>query len=247
MVKLIEYCVKFITVVIAALLMSSCKHSIDFGENTISGSGNKVTEERTVDPFTSVKVSSGLDCEVVQANTQKVTVEADDNVIKGIKTYVENGTLIIDSKFSNYINVSSKKIRVEVPLIAGLETTSGSSLVTKNTLKGTNITLKSSSGSDLNASIEYENVTAKTSSGSEQNLSGKALKLSTETSSGSEINAENLIANDVTSKSSSGSSTNVHPLVNLTAKASSGSSIDYEGNPKNIEKDESSGGSVDKN
>lgn len=247
MVKLIEYCVKFITVVLAVFLMSSCKNSIEFGENTISGSGNIVTEERIVEPFTNIKVSSGLDCEVFQSNTQKVIVEADDNVINGIKTYVKNGTLIIESKFNNYINVTSKKIRVELPTISSLESSSGASLITKNTLKGTNLMLISSSGSDLNASIEYENVTLKTSSGSEQNLSGKALKLSTETSSGSEINAKNLIANDITCQSSSGSATNVHPLVNLNAKASSGSSINYEGNPKIIKKNESSGGNVDKN
>jgi hypothetical protein len=38
----------------------------------------------------------------------------------------------------------------------------------------------------------------------------------------------------------------VHPLVSLNAKASSGASIDYDGAPKNISKEETSGGSVSK-
>jgi hypothetical protein len=46
------------------------------------------------------------------------------------------------------------------------------------------------------------------------------------------------LANEVNSQSSSGSSTNVHPITSLNAKASSGSSINYNTNPKNVKVDE---------
>ena len=78
------------------------------------------------------------------------------------------------------------------------------------------------------------------------NIEGKALKLYTDSSSGSSIDANNLLANEVNSQSSSGSSTNVHPISSLNAKASSGSSINYNTNPKNVKVDESSGGSISK-
>jgi hypothetical protein len=52
------------------------------------------------------------------------------------------------------------------------------------------------------------------------------------------------LANEVTAQSTSGSSIDVHPLVSLNAKASSGASIEYDGKPKTIVKEETSGGSV---
>jgi hypothetical protein len=45
-----------------------------------------------------------------------------------------------------------------------------------------------------------------------------------------------LLANEVSAKSSSGSSIHVHPIVSLKAKASSGSSIEYNNMPQSIEK-----------
>jgi hypothetical protein len=245
MLKLIEHLVKFITLLLIAILMVSCKYTVDLGENSITGNGKVKTEERSLDTFTKIKVTQGLECELIQSNTQKVVVEADDNLIKGIKTEVKNGTLIISSDYNNYINITSKKVKVQIPLIEELISTSGSTLTTKSTIKGSSLVVDSSSGSELNVSAEYDSITASSSSGSELTIGGKALKAATNSSSGSSIDAENLLANDITAQSSSGSSTEVHPLVSLTAKASSGSSIDYSGKPKTIDKDESSGGSVD--
>lgn len=244
MIKLIEHFVKFITIVLLALLVTSCKYSLDLGENSITGNGKVVTEERTLDSFTKIKVTEGIECELIQSNSQKVVIEADENLIKGIKTKVENGTLIISSDYDNYINVDSKKVKVQIPNIESLESSSGATLTTKSAIKGSSLVVKSSSGSEMSVNAEYDTITTSSSSGSELTLSGKALNLSTDSSSGSSISAESLLVNNVTSKSSSGSSSEVHPLVSLTAKASSGSSIEYTGNPKTINKDESSGGSV---
>ena len=82
------------------------------------------------------------------------------------------------------------------------------------------------------------------SSGSNITVSGKALNLQTSTSSGSEINAEELASNEIIADASSGSFTNVKPIVKLNGTASSGSSITYYQTPKTLIKTESSGGSV---
>ena len=120
------------------------------------------------------------------------------------------------------------------------------SLSTKKTINGLAIQVKSSSGSEINAIVEYDNVSCESTSGRTITISGKALNLKTSTSSGSTTDAGNLIANDVVSESTSGSSTEVHAAVTLSAHASSGSSIDYNGTPKQVTKEENSGGSVSK-
>lgn len=246
MIKLMVHLVKIIIATFLAILFGSCKYDIDFGGKSITGSGHVVSQERNVKNFTKVEVSRGLECEIIQDANFKVVVEADDNLQEGILTTVEGSTLKITSKYNNYRNVQSKKIIVHLPVVEVLETTSGSNLSTNGVIKGTEILVKSSSGSEIKVAVESDKINLESTSGSTLKVEGKALDVSTESSSGSTIDAENLLANNINSQSTSGSSTSVHPILSLKAKASSGSSIDYTNTPKQISVEESSGGSVSK-
>lgn len=246
MVKFVVFCTKIIAATIAAVLFSSCHiRDIQIG-NGIDGNGNVTTEKRHVEGnFTKIDVSRGLIVTLEQADTYLVEVEADENLQEHITTKVENGTLFITSD-ENIDDATAKNILVKLPSLTSIETTSGSSVTTNNTFKGTDIDVKTSSGSEADLNIEFDNVRCESTSGSTLAVKGKALKLNTHSSSGSEIDANGLLVNDVVSESTSGSSTDVHPLVSLNAKASSGSSIDYGSSPKTVVKEESSGGSVSK-
>ena len=246
MIKCIVFLTKAIVIAIVALLMTSCKYDIDLGDGT-KGSGNVITEKRNInEPFTKIEVSRGIEVIIDQADNVEVEVEADDNIIKHITTKVMNNVLVISSD-ENINFAETETVRVKMPIINGLQASSGSNIKTNGILRGTSIWIKSSSGSEIDATLEYDAVDGESSSGSEISFAGKALKLTTGSSSGSEINAGNLIANEIVSEATSGSSSNVHPLVVLTAKASSGSSITYQGSPKKVNKEETSGGDVSKN
>ena len=228
------------------LSLASCNANLNLGDG-IDGSGNVVTEKRTIEaPFTKIDASTGVEVIVEQGATTEVEVEVDDNLMEHIVTRVENGTLIV--KIDGNINtMESAIVRVSTKTIEGLESSSGATIRSKNTLKGTNLALKSSSGSTINTDLEYEKVSSESTSGSEIKLSGKALALDTKSSSGSEIDAKDLAANEITAQSTSGSNTTVNPIVLLNAKASSGSSIEYVKKPKKVIKEENSGGSVSLN
>ena len=224
---------------------TSCNFNANFG-NGIDGSGNVITEKRNINQkFTKISASTGVNVIIEQGSPTEVEVETDDNLIEYVVTEVKNGTLIV--KIEGKIDMMTTiNVRVKMETISGLESSSGSSIKSKNTLNGPSIALKSSSGSEIDVELEYENASCESTSGSEIIASGKTLKLETKSSSGSEIDARNLAANEVYAQSTSGSSTTVKPIVKLNAKASSGSSIDYIQKPKNITKEETSGGSVDK-
>jgi len=242
MIKFIVFCTKILVVAIVALLFSSCNQAF----NGIKGDGNVQIEQRKIDEnFTKISVNRGLEVIVEQADVIGVEVEADQNLLSHITTKVVNGTLEISSD-ENIYSAEKETIRVKMPTIESLETTGGSNLSSKNTLKGLNLELKTNSGSEIEVTSEFDNISSESTSGSHITISGKALKFTSESSSGSEIDAKSLLVNEVISQSTSGSSTSVHPLVSLKAKASSGSSIEYDGTPKKIEKEETSGGSVSK-
>lgn len=231
---------------IISLSFFSCNTNLNFGDG-IEGSGNVVTEKRTIkESFEKVTVSTGINLLVEQGTPNAVEVETDDNLLQYVITKVENGTLIVKME-GNINTLSSIDVRIRMNTISGLESTSGSRINTKNTLRGTSLAIKSSSGSEINAKLEYESISCESSSGSNITVAGKTLKLTTASSSGSEIDANELAANDVYSQSTSGSTTRVKPILKLDAKASSGSTIEYVQAPKSIEKEETSGGSVDEN
>lgn len=248
MVKLIIFCTKLLIATTVALLFASCNGNNFTG---IKGNGNVQTEKRTItEKFTKISVSRGLEVILEQANSVSVEVEADQNLLSHITTKVENGTLVITSDVNIY-TADAETIRVKMPVIEALEATSGSNIKSNGTLKSTSnattFKAKTSSGSEIDATLEMDAIDAESTSGSTITLSGKTLKFSAASSSGSELNAENLLANQVFAQATSGSSLEVHPLVSLNAKASSGASIDYNGTPKNISKEETSGGSVSSN
>ncbi|CAM3368046.1 Putative auto-transporter adhesin head GIN domain-containing protein [Flavobacterium longum] len=212
---------------------------------THSGSGNVVKQNRNVSNFNGISVGSGISATVGLGDAFEVIVEADDNIQPEIITKVENNVLVITSSHGNYRN-ATRKVTIKMPSIKSIDVSSGASVRSSGVLTSSNMAVETSSGSSLDATIEAEHVIAEASSGSTMNLSGKALSLDTDSSSGSSINADKLIANDVTSDVSSGSSTSVHAAVSIKADASSGASVTYGGNPKNVVVDESSGGSVSK-
>jgi hypothetical protein len=243
MIKVITLITKFIVITLMALFFGSCNQMGNI--NSITGSGHVTTEKRTVTgDFKNVEINNALDLVIEQSDKTEIIVEADDNLQKEITTKVENGVLVISCKFGNFINVSSKKITVKMPVIEGIEASSASTVNANTTLKGSNLNLASSSAASINLTTEYETVQLSTSSASNQTIKGKALHVEAEASSGSVINTSDLLANEVVASSSSGASITVHPIVNLKAEASSGGNITYNGTPKSIQKEENSGGSV---
>ncbi|WP_269222075.1 MULTISPECIES: head GIN domain-containing protein [Flavobacterium] len=240
MIKVITLITQFLIVTLVALFFGSCTNL-----NSITGSGNITKEKRTVEGnFKSVEVNNAIDLVIEQSDKTEIIVEADDNLHNEIITKVENGVLIITCKYSNFINIKSKKVIVKMPVIEGLEATSAATINSNNTLKGDNLSISSSSASSINVSAEYEAIQIEASSGSSQTINGKAIRLESHASSGGTIDASKLLANEVVADVSSGGSIQTHPIISLKAEASSGGSINYEGTPKSIQKEEHSGGSI---
>jgi len=246
MIKIVVYITKSIIALLAVLLFNSCQFAVDLGDS-VKGSGNVITEKRSVtEDFTNIEVSQGIDLVITQSDTKSIEVEADDNIIEHIETSISSGVLTIKMD-KNVRTKSSRKVKVSLPIIEALSSSSGASIINNGILKSVSLDLDASSGSEIDLSVEAENLISESSSGSEINLKGKALNLEVNSSSGSEINASELLANEVKAGSSSGSSIEVHPIVSLDAKASSGSDIKYFNLPKNVTKSSSSGGSISKN
>ena len=245
MIKIITLVTKFIIVAFIALLFHSCNIKTDFGSGE-EGNTKIITEIRNIkEDFSSIDVNSGIEVVIEQSADKFISVETDSNLLKLIDTKVVDGVLHIEPN-KMYNSTEGVKVVIRMPKIESLEASSGSKIKGKNSFKGENISIDTSSAAEVDVNLQYDNVKLDVSSGSQIHSKGIALKLDTSASSGGEIEALELLVNQVVASVSSGASTGVHPIVNLDADASSGGRITYNIEPKSISKDESSGGSIGK-
>ena len=219
------------------------------GINTTAFAGNKdKTEIRNVRNFNGIKVATGIDLYIIMGNTEEVKIVADDDIIDDIVTEVKDGTLHIYLDKNNWFNWGrineTRKAYVTVEQLGMIDASSGSDVRSENTLKGDDMEIEASSGSDVYLDLVYKNVSLKTSSGSDAKLTGKAKYFTASASSGSDIVARDFETEKCKVKASSGSDATVNVSDELIAKASSGADIRYYGNPRTKDTEESSGGDV---
>jgi hypothetical protein len=94
---------------IASISLSAC----DFVTGKrVKGNGNMKTEERTEDAFAGVESRSNLST-YVGIGPQSIKVEAEENLLPYIETYVENGVLKIDTKDGFWLK-TNRSIKVYI-------------------------------------------------------------------------------------------------------------------------------------
>lgn len=229
----------------------------------IKGNGNVTTETRSVSDFNKLSAGSGID--VIYTNgAQSVKVIADENIIDHIITEVKGNELIIKRK--NKINISwSKKMEVQVsaPTLTAVSVSSGADFLGKDKITTKNFSLSSSSGADVNISVNASEISINNSSGADINavvnakqitvdagsgadisLQGSANNAVLSASSGADIEAYNLAVESCEANASSAGDIEVTVSKSLQADASSGGDISYQGNPATVDESSSSGGDV---
>ena len=235
-----------ITVIIATallLLFSTSSCMLD-NFNGIKGSRNVVSEKRSIsNDIKSIRVQQGIQLHLTQGNSAELIVEADDNIIDLLKTEVSKGELKLYFE-KNVYKAKAKNVYLTTEVIEAIRTSSGASVKSDGTIQANILTLKSSSGSSIKIDVVADEINSETSSGADIDIFGKTNTIMATSSSGSSIDADQLEANNAVAKVSSGSNIQLNVNNNLSAKASSGGHINFEGSPKKIDKETSSGGSV---
>ncbi|WP_372935445.1 head GIN domain-containing protein, partial [Seonamhaeicola sp.] len=144
----------------------------------------------------------------------------------------------------NIGKAKAKKIHVSFKNVSAISATSGSDVNSTNTISSEELELKTTSGSDMSLDVITTVLNCKSTSGSDLRLSGKTQKLIAEATSGSDINARDLKAKSSHVEVTSGADITVNTSKELTANATSGGDIKYYGNPKIVNKNNSSSGSI---
>jgi len=220
------------------LLFSSCSYT--------TGSGNIITEKRTVGHFTELTVSNAFDVEVKIGPVEEVSIEADDNLMKYIRTTVSGNTLNIHTEHLHNLNNGHLKVHITVPELKRIAASAAADVKVLDLLKGTGtLDFNASSSADIEAEVDAPGINAGASSAGSIKLSGKTRNYKAEASSGADIKTGDLLAENTDVSVSSGANATVYASVSLVAEASSGGDINYHG-AASVKQSTSSGGSVNK-
>lgn len=220
------------------VLLASCRYK--------TGSGNIISETRTVKNFNGITVGGDFEVEVKIGPVTSVVVEADDNIMEYISTKTNGSTLKINTEdLHNYSDVHMK-VLITTPSLQNIKASASAKIIVEDVLTNSGrLAFKASSAASIQANIDAPEADADASSGASVSISGKTRQYTAEASSGAEIRSADLLSENTTIKASSGASANVHASVSLNASASSGASVTYKGGAT-VNRSESSGGSVTK-
>lgn len=211
----------FIWIAVTAMLATGC--------NRIKGSGNIVTERRSVEAFTKVEAGSAFEVEITQGSPL-VEVEADDNLQKLIETRVSGDALEIRFKRNYNIHDGHYLVKISMPVIRRLESTGASSIRVINGIKSDGkLALSASGAGKITAEVDAPEVDLEASGAGNLEVSGRTRICHADASGGSSVKAGRLLCEKTIAEASGAGNVHVHASVELDARASGAGNIRYRG------------------
>ncbi len=210
----------------------------------VKGNRNVITQQRNISSnFDAIDVSQGIDVYLTIDDDVSLSLEADENLHELILTEVKDGVLHIYAE-KNIWSAKSRKVFVTAKSINEIVATSGAEVRSENTIEAEDFKIRVTSGADVRLELNVTDLSCSTTSGADARLKGKAENFTAKSTSGSTIKAQDLETETCTAKVTSGADVYVNVTNSLNAKATSGGDIRYVGNPKNVQENSSSSGSI---
>jgi hypothetical protein len=202
-------------------LLSACEK-----DNTIKPSANVSTQDRTIEDYSGLEISTAFTVDVTFSSTEeKIVIEANDNLHAYIDVIKSGNNLII--KLKDNINVQgSTTLKAHITTGNTLEQffVAEASLVTlNNQLEATDVIVSVAGASIFNAPIAAQSITVFADGASNVTLQGTADTFTVNASGASLVGSFDMITRnaDLHLSGASNASITVNGTINLTASGAS--------------------------
>ena len=232
-----------VCIIVAITCCTSCRL------NTLKGSGNKTTANPTVASFNAVDINIPLKLDItVQAGSQPgVQLSGYENVIKHIKTKVENNTLIITTDLDDTWTIDGDGITAQItlPAIIGLSLTGSPDADVHGNITGSTFDIDVSGASKITIdNINVDSFSMQVSGAGDLWVKGGAVKYAEyEISGAGDVKAFPLQSAETVASISGAGTGEVTALQKLTANISGAGTVKYKGHPS-VTQDVSGAGAV---
>jgi uncharacterized protein YrrD len=211
---------------IFGLILTGCSR-----EN-VFGSGRMITEERAVSPFNEVTIDGSMDIVIEQGPNVPLIVEAEDNVMRYVETYVSGTTLRI--KMRNGLNLRKhKQIRVQIQSedYRRVVFSGSGSITAPDTIRTTQFTAELNGSGDGQLKVDANEVRFYLNGSGNIRATGKARDYFADISGSGNIQAQEVKSVNADVRISGSGNQAISVTDNLKAKIAGSGNIRYWGNP----------------
>ncbi len=207
---------------------------LGLGQNAIAkrvkGSGNVITETRSLSSFHAIDIGGAWDIELIKSNEEKIIIETDDNIMPYIKTKVSGGELDIEQDV-DINNPTKLSLIIYYKSLDELDISGAAELFSSDVLEAEYLELDFSGASEVTLKINAKNVEAEISGASKVDFDGTVDNAAFDISGAAVVRAYGLEINNLKLDASGASTVKVLVLDKFSVDASGASSVRYKGSP----------------
>jgi len=170
---------------VLAILCILCAASVGFasgsqepgfeGESRVVGSGRSATENRTVTAFTGIDLQGHGKVLLTIGSPRSLSVSADDNLLRIIRTDVVGGTLRMGFQPGTIARTLAPLVfRITVPRIEELSISGSGDIVGQSVIRADRLVVSIGGSGDIRAEIAVEEIAASIHGSGNIDLSGRA-------------------------------------------------------------------------
>jgi hypothetical protein len=238
MKKLYTYTILFVAAALLAVF-SSCRFSC------IRGSGHQITETHTLGDFSRIQIKGSFKVNLKQDSSLKLSITADDNLMKYIHANIDGDKLTIYSK-KNLCGSGEMVINIGVKQLESFESSGAINLSNSDTLKTKDISFDFNGASRVDLNLNAANVTTQGSGSVEVTLRGQASSHKIDLAGSGKIHAFDFVVGSYDIQTTGASHCEVNVLHDLNVNTTGAAEIQYKGNPSNVNSSKTGAASVTK-
>jgi hypothetical protein len=199
---------------------------------TIKGNGIETVEERNTSNFNKVKSSGNFVVHITKGDILEVTVNAEQNIIPYIETFVSNNVLSIEIiGFHNIINRLPMEVYITVPSLTGISQSGSGTIVTDN-FTADHLDLAISGSGFISTGADASEIDAFISGSGKLDITGEANIANFNISGSGKIDSYDLTLDACNAKISGSGHMWVNAEQSLHAIISGSGNVFYSGNPE---------------
>ena len=214
--------------VVASVSLPSCWNA--FGKR-VRGNGNVKTEERSIGTFSAISSYGPYNVYLMQDSGYKVSVEAEDNLLQYIETYVDGSELKVRTK--DGYNLSPRRtvrVKVSAPSFSSIKTIGSGDIVAENKINNTTaISLEATGSGNINAKLNAPDVIAEVTGSGNVNLEGETKTFKGQINGSGNIRAYDLKSEEVRVEIMGSGNAEVFAAVKLNVEVHGSGDVKYKG------------------
>jgi Putative auto-transporter adhesin, head GIN domain len=209
------------------------------------GNGNVVTQTRSIQPFSKLKLDAVFHVYLTQGETESVKVETDENLQDLIRIENDGDQLVVNmAKNSSFRRSTKMNVYITVKNLTEINSNMVGNLTTQCTLNLKNITLNLTSVGKSELAINCTSLSAVISSVGSTTLTGTAQDAVMTNSCVGQMDASGFVVDNLSFNYSGVGNAQVNAVNKLKLTSSGVGNIEYSGKPKETDINSSGVGKV---